>query len=88
MKLGLQGHSIFFASGDGGVAAKGDICLSGNGQNETIFNPDYSSVCPYVTSVGATQLLDNQTVYDPESAMDISILPTLKSFSSSGYVRS
>lgn len=79
MKLGLQGHSIFVASGDYGVASfpgsNGDEfgCLSGNGQNGTIYNPDYPSGCPYITAVGATRLYENQTVQDPESAMQVNL---------------
>jgi len=77
MKLGLQGHSIFSASGDYGVASfpgsNGDEfgCLSGDGQNGTIYNPDYPSGCPYITAVGGTRLYPNDTVNDPESAMQI-----------------
>jgi tripeptidyl-peptidase-1 len=57
MKLGLQGHSILVASGDYGVASfpgsNNDEfgCLSGDGQNGTIYNPDYPSGCPYITAV-------------------------------------
>jgi len=74
MKLGLQGHTFLFSSSDFGVAGfAGDVtesgCLSGSGQNQTIYNPDYPSNCPYITSVGATQLQPNQTIKDPESAM-------------------
>jgi len=75
--LGLQGHSFFVASGDYGVASfpgSNDNefgCLSGNGQNGTIYNPDYPVGCPYITAVGATRLYPNQTVYDPESAMQV-----------------
>ncbi|KAK5163923.1 uncharacterized protein LTR77_010318 [Saxophila tyrrhenica] len=77
MKLGLQGHSLFLASGDYGVAGyPGEEhdkfgCLSGHGQNGTIYNPDSVSSCPYMTSVGATQLEPDQTIYDRESAMQI-----------------
>lgn len=79
MKLGLQGHSILVASGDYGVASfPGEDnnefgCLSGNGQNGTIYNPDYPSGCPYITAVGATRLYPNQTVKDPESAMQVNL---------------
>ena len=77
MKLGLQGHSIFVASGDYGVASfpgsDGDKygCLktSKDEKRGTIYNPDFSSGCPYITSVGATQLYPGQTVNDPESAL-------------------
>lgn len=90
MKLGLQGHSIFFSSSDYGVAgAPGDPttsgCLSGNGQNQTIYNPDYPANCPYITAVGATQLQPNQTIKDPESAMQTSLGPgPLSRFASAG----
>ncbi|KAK5129907.1 hypothetical protein LTR08_002708 [Meristemomyces frigidus] len=79
MKLGLQGHSVFVASGDYGVASfpgsNGDEfgCLSGNGQNGTVYNPDYPSGCPYITAVGATRLYENDTVNDPESAMQVNL---------------
>ncbi|KAI4154970.1 MAG: hypothetical protein LQ340_001318, partial [Diploschistes diacapsis] len=58
MKLGMQGTSVIFASGDSGVSARGaddgngDGCL-GNGE---VFNPDFSASCPYVTALGATYL--------------------------------
>lgn len=57
-KLGMQGVSIIFASGDSGVAARStddnntDGCL-GRGE---VFNPDFPSGCPYVTALGATYL--------------------------------
>lgn len=74
MKLGLQGHTIFFSSGDfgaGGPPGDPDAngCLSGSGQNSTIYNPQYPSGCPWLTSVGATQIFANQTVLDAESVM-------------------
>ena len=69
MKLGLQGHSIFFASGDSGVGINSfdDDCL---GWNKTIFSPTWPNNCPYVTSVGATKLYRNQSVTDSESAVN------------------
>ena len=42
-----------------------DGCL---GADETVYSPQFPT-CPYVTSVGATRLWDNQTIYDRESAM-------------------
>lgn len=79
MKLGLQGHSIFAASGDYGVASfpnsngNPEGCLSAPGMNGTIYNPDYPCGCPYITSVGATRLYPNQTVNDLESAMQVNL---------------
>ncbi|KAL9095664.1 MAG: hypothetical protein Q9165_002096 [Trypethelium subeluteriae] len=70
MKLALQGHSIFFSSGDTGVAGRPanpppNGCL---GSNNTIFNPRYPDSCPYITVVGATKVYPGKTVFDPESA--------------------
>jgi tripeptidyl-peptidase-1 len=70
MKLGLQGISVIFSSGDNGVAGhprddSDNGCLGDNG---TIFSPSWPNNCPYVTSVGATQIDPGSTVYDPESA--------------------
>jgi tripeptidyl-peptidase-1 len=69
MKLGLMGVSVLYSSGDYGVAGNGGQCI-----NETItpgnstytngdsgkFNPSFPSTCPYVTSVGATQVITYQ----------------------------
>ena len=82
LKLGLQGHTIVYASGDYGVASfAGDDndngCL---GKNSTVYNPSFPT-CPYVTNVGATRLYANQTVNDTESAMQV---PELGLFSSAG----
>ncbi|KAJ5745382.1 subtilisin-like protein [Penicillium odoratum] len=86
MKLGLQGHSILFASGDYGVASfagDGDEngCL---GPDSKIFNPQYPSNCPYVTSVGGTMLYKDQTVEDGESVMHANLGGTAANFSTSG----
>jgi tripeptidyl-peptidase-1 len=86
MKLGLQGHSIMIASGDYGVASfPGDGGANGClGPEGAIFNPQYPSNCPYVTSVGATMLYADQTVYTPESVMHVNLSGTAQNFSSSG----
>lgn len=86
MKLGLQGHSILIASGDYGVASyPGDRSASGcMGPKEIIFNADYPSGCPYVTSVGGTQLAHNGTVFDPEVALRQDFGGVRSNFSSSG----
>lgn len=51
-KLGLQGVSFLFASGDAGVgqypAPYGPGCLGPEGD---IFNPNWPATCPYVTAV-------------------------------------
>jgi tripeptidyl-peptidase-1 len=48
-------------------------CLSSATLNGTIYNPDNPSTCPYITSVGATRLYPDQTVDDPESAMQVNL---------------
>jgi tripeptidyl-peptidase-1 len=72
-KLGLMGTSIFYSSGDNGVAGNQGICLNSThlpDPNGKVFNPSFPSTCPWVTSVGATQILANKTVNDPESACE------------------
>jgi len=73
MKLGLQGVSIIYSSGDFGVAGNGGVCidpLTGayNNGSSGIFNPSFPGSCPYVISVGATQLLNGTSVRGQESA--------------------
>lgn len=63
MKLGLQGSSIVFASGDGGVAGGHGGRCSGDG---SVFTGIVHGACPYVTSVGATELTSGSSAGDPE----------------------
>lgn len=72
-KLGMMGTSVFYSSGDYGVAGNDGNCLfthypSDSGPTGKVFNPSFPSGCPYVTSVGATQINNGSTVHDPESA--------------------
>lgn len=62
-KLGLQGVSVFFASGDSGVANRYNAgyensCLSANGSfvdvNGPQFSPSFPPNCPYVTAGTST----------------------------------
>lgn len=53
MKLGLQGVSVVFCSGDNGVADNFNFCIS---EDPPIFSPGWPQNCPYVTVVGATFL--------------------------------
>lgn len=85
LKLGLQGTTFVWASGDYGVASfpgdDGDLgCL---GDNQTVYNPSFPT-CPYVTNVGATRLYPNQTVDDPESALQADLGPGAELFASAG----
>ncbi|KAF2098918.1 putative protease S8 tripeptidyl peptidase I [Rhizodiscina lignyota] len=72
LKLGLQGTSVFVASGDTGVA--GVQSSNGTGPNgclgpkDNVFNPTNPNSCPYLTNVGATMITPGNTVNDPESA--------------------
>ncbi|KXG52611.1 Peptidase S8/S53, subtilisin/kexin/sedolisin [Penicillium griseofulvum] len=86
LKLGLQGHSILFSSGDYGVASfHGDGSANGClGPEGKIFNPQYPSNCPYVTSVGGTMLYADQTIKDAESVMHADLGGDAANFSSAG----
>ena len=70
LKLGLQGISFLFASGDAGVGnypePYGTGCL---GPDKLIFNPTWPNNCPWITNVGATKVYPGYTVNDPESAV-------------------
>jgi tripeptidyl-peptidase-1 len=77
MKLGLQGVTFLYSSGDYGVAGNGGQCIDPATGNYTapranygIFNPGFPGTCPYVTSVGATQVAPNRTVTQPEQAAE------------------
>ncbi|KAF9464191.1 Pro-kumamolisin, activation domain-containing protein [Collybia nuda] len=72
-KLGIMGTSIFYSSGDSGVAGNGDVCLNAQGRPVSKgkkFNPGFPSTCPFVTAVGATQVNPGSTVNDPEGACE------------------
>lgn len=77
MKLGLAGVSVLYSSGDYGVAGNGGECCTlpacaGGRQSGagTTFNPSFPGGCPYITSVGATQIAPNATVTQPETACE------------------
>lgn len=64
-QLGLMGMTILYSSGDYGVAGNGDLCLEANGTQAVgapNFNPSFPGTCPYITSVGATQVVSGATV--------------------------
>lgn len=68
MKLGLQGTTLVFSSGDGGVAGgHGSDCL---GKNGDIFNPQIGASCPYVTVVGSTVLPAGSSADGAQKATD------------------
>lgn len=74
MKLALQGVTVVVASGDRGV--QGNMgCLPNNASSSADkFNPGFPASCPYVTTVGATQVnfdgqgYDEVAVFDPKHA--------------------
>lgn len=69
LKLGLQGVSIFVASGDTGVGGlEGDGTANGCLRNGTVFSPTQPNSCPWLTNVGATKVYAGYSVFDPESA--------------------
>ncbi|KAI0475631.1 putative protease S8 tripeptidyl peptidase I [Xylariaceae sp. FL0804] len=80
MKLTLQGHTILCSSGDYGVASHPSAGTTGCifpgddpsatevPANGSVFNPQSLDSCPYVLSVGATQIDANATISDPEVA--------------------
>ncbi|EMD33177.1 hypothetical protein CERSUDRAFT_108358 [Gelatoporia subvermispora B] len=72
-KLGLMGVTVLYASGDGGVASNSGDCLTEDGQEDPgapRFLPSFPSTCPYVTSVGATQVNPGAKLTEPETACD------------------
>lgn len=90
LKLGLQGVSFLFASGDSGVsnypAPYGDDGPTGClGAGEDVFNPTWPNSCPWVTNVGATKVYPGYGVGDNESAVyDPAGYPYSVNYSSGG----
>jgi tripeptidyl-peptidase I len=75
MKMGMQGVTVIYSSGDFGVAGNSGQCIDSvtgaynNGTNGR-FNPSFPGTCPYVTSVGATQINPGSSVHTPEGAAE------------------
>ncbi|OJD09984.1 hypothetical protein AJ78_08822 [Emergomyces pasteurianus Ep9510] len=61
-KLGTRGVSILVASGDWGVGKKERCVIDNGGAKHKRFAPSFPSSCPYVTSVGATRLVESEIV--------------------------
>ena len=71
-KLSLTGITFLYAAGDSGVADPDGSCLNKHGaekQGAPIFSADFPASCPYVTAVGATQIVPGNSVDAPESAV-------------------
>jgi tripeptidyl-peptidase-1 len=73
LKLGLMGTTFLVSSGDNGVAGNGDQCIDPEdlspGANATytdghsgVFTPMFPAGCPYITTVGATQVTQGTDV--------------------------
>ncbi|KAJ6562638.1 subtilisin-like protein [Mycena capillaripes] len=62
-KLGLMGVTVLFSAGNCGAAGTTrGYCLDDNGSvnlNATHFNPGWPGACPWITSVGGTQVKAN-----------------------------
>lgn len=74
-KLGLLGTTWVYSSGDYGVAGNGGQCIDPatneyNDGKTGKFNPAFPSTCPYILSVGATQVLPGKSILQPESACE------------------
>ena len=72
-KLSLTGMTFVYSSGDSGVAGAFGQCIDpSTGEEEfggTAFDPTFPGGCPYVTSVGATQVVPGNPVTAPEQAV-------------------
>ncbi|KAI0471592.1 peptidase S8/S53 domain-containing protein [Xylariaceae sp. FL0804] len=69
LKLGLQGVSIFVASGDTGVGGY-QVSKTDNGclEGGSVFSPTQPNSCPWLTNVGSTVVPRGSTTDDPEVA--------------------
>lgn len=56
MKLALRGVTVVVAAGDRGVQGNMGCIFDSKNPKKEIFNPLFPSSCPYVTTVGATQV--------------------------------
>lgn len=73
MKLGLAGVTILYSSGDYGVAGNLGTCIDPKTKlfnSNGTFNPSFPGTCPYVTTVGATQIRRDASVNTPEVACE------------------
>ncbi|KAH9856376.1 subtilisin-like protein [Lenzites betulinus] len=71
-KISLTGVTFIYSSGDAGVGGRQGVCLDENGhqvRGGQVFSPTFPGGCPYVTTVGATQVVPGNKVTEPESAV-------------------
>ncbi|KAF7334234.1 Subtilisin-like protein [Mycena sanguinolenta] len=98
-KLGMQGVTVLYSSGDNGVAGNNGLCLtapndpatyntssppvqSGSGQT---FNPSFPSTCPFVTAVGATQVIPGKSVLNTTHGEEVEQACAQVIFSGGGF---
>lgn len=78
MKLALQGVTVLYSSGDFGVAGNSGQCITADGKSlndgkDGQFNPSFPGGCPWITSVGATQVRNGSSIAEPEVACEMVI---------------
>ncbi|KAH7141452.1 peptidase S8/S53 domain-containing protein [Dactylonectria estremocensis] len=72
MKLALRGVTVLVSAGDRGVSGNMGCMANPKDQKKEAFNPMFPGSCPYVTTIGATQvnfdgaLAREVAVYDPK----------------------
>ncbi|KAF1992112.1 subtilisin-like protein [Aulographum hederae CBS 113979] len=74
-KLGLQGVSILYSSGDYGVAGNYGQCVDSdsgslfyNDGTSGSFVPGFPATCPFVTAVGATQVIPGTNIAEARAS--------------------
>jgi len=72
LKLSLRGVTVIAASGDNGASYQGNTCIDPSTGNLTtngpgFFTPSFPASCPWVTSVGGTQLTPTSKVWSPST---------------------
>ncbi|KAF8264646.1 peptidase S8/S53 domain-containing protein [Lactarius quietus] len=70
-QLGSRGVSVIFASGDDGVGPEDpDDCMAKDGSPTVQFVPVFPATCPYVTTVGGTESIEESMA--PEAGTSLS----------------
>ncbi|KAF5491232.1 Tripeptidyl-peptidase SED1 [Colletotrichum fructicola] len=86
LKLGLRGVSVIVSSGDTGTSHQGNSCIDPNSGNVTTngthghFTPGFPASCPWVTTVGGTQLSASMSYLNQPSLQS-----HLRNLSTAGY---
>jgi subtilase family serine protease len=97
MKLGLQGVTILYSSGDYGVASNTGQCCTNAGCAGDTFNapgaggsfvPSFPSTCPYVTSVGVSEARIRRDLTSLSNTRELKRITGNSDCSRGGYYRS